>query len=157
MVNLERYQSLAPLVARIGVGLVFFWFGMIQIFNGETFLGYLPGFVKLVPLQPLTIVFLNGLFDSLVGLFIIVGFLTRPVSLIASLHLLVVIIGLGYNDIAIRDLGLLVVSLSIFLNGPDRWSFDAHYLHPLKHHVKRHLRENKEKLGDAVGIKIRLK
>ncbi|MBI2102804.1 DoxX family protein [Candidatus Woesearchaeota archaeon] len=157
MVHLDRYQQYAPFITRIGIGVVFFWFGMIQIFNGQTFLGYLPGFTKLIPLQPLTIIFLNGLFDTTVGLFLLAGFLTRLTSFVATLHLLFVIIGLGYNDIAIRDLGLLIICISIFCNGPDRWSFDAQYLHPLKHHVKRHIREKKEQLGDAVGIKIRLK
>ncbi|MBS3169608.1 DoxX family protein [Candidatus Woesearchaeota archaeon] len=157
MVSFERLQQYAPFVARLGIGLVFFWFGMIQIFDGQSFLGYLPDFAKLIPAQPLTIILFNGVFDTLVGAFLIVGFLTRITAAVAVFHLILVIIGLGYNDIAIRDLGLLIVSISIFLQGPDRGSFDTHYLHPLKHHAQRHLQRQKERLGDAVGIKIKLK
>ena len=157
MVSFERLQQYAPFVARLGLGLVFFWFGMIQIFDGQSFLGYLPDFAKLLPVQPLTFILFNGVFDSLVGVFLIAGFLTRITAAVAILHLMIVIIGLGYNDIAIRDLGLLIVGISIFFHGPDRWSFDTHYLHPLKHHAQRHFHQQKERLGDAVGIKIRLK
>ena len=35
-----------------------------------------------------------------------------------------IIIGLGYNNIAVRDFGLMLITFAIFLGGKDKWCLD---------------------------------
>ncbi len=153
MVIFEKYKPLAPAIVRIGLGLVFLWFGLTQIFNGQSFLGYLPDFAKQIHLAPLTIILLNGILDTTIGLCYTLGIFTRLTAFVAMLHLCLVVIGLGYNDIAVRDLGLIIISFSVMINGPDNWTFDTHFMGRVKNKVK----AKSGFLGDTLGIKIKLK
>ena|SRR3989344_1435354 len=120
---LEKYQKYATSLVRIAISLVFLWFGINQLILPENFLGYLPGFLLELDYTKY-LVMLNGLSEIILGGLLLVGFLIRPVSLILAVHLLGIIFSLGYNDIAVRDFGLLLVTLSIFIGGADLWSMD---------------------------------
>lgn len=121
MINEQKWKQYAPSIIRIGISIVFLWFGLNQIFNGDDFLGYLPTFVNSLPLQPLTFILLNGIFEVVFGLLLIVGLLTRISALLLGLHLIGIIISLGYNEIAVRDFGLMIATLSVFIHGNDQW------------------------------------
>ena len=41
-----------------------------------------------------------------------------------ALHVLGIAIGIGYNDIAIRDYALAIASFAVFLNGADKYCLD---------------------------------
>lgn len=122
--KLEKLKRYAPAVLRIGLALVFLWFGFNQIFDGQSWLGYLPSFAYSLPVKPITFIFLNGLFEVLFGSMLIVGIYTRLSSGLLSLHLLGIILSLGYNEIAVRDVGLFFAGLSVFLNGDDDLCLD---------------------------------
>lgn len=119
-----KYKEYSPLVLRIGIGIVFLWFGLTNIFNPQTLIGYLPKFVQTLPIEPLSILLLTGIFEVVFGVFLIIGLFTRLSSLLLFLHLVVIIIGIGYNDVAVRDFGLALATLAIFLHGPDKWCLD---------------------------------
>ena len=121
----NRYAPYAPLVARVALALVFLWFGLNQIFDPDSFLGYLPPWTSSLPFSDTTFLLLNGIFEILCGGLLLVGFCTRAASALLALHLLGIADNLGYNDIMIRDFGLTLVLVSIFLNGPDRWCLDS--------------------------------
>lgn len=117
----ERYKDYAPALVRIGVGIVFFLFGISQITRPQTWLAWLPNFVGNLPFTQITFLILTGIFNLIVGVLLIIGIFTKIAALLSSLHLIGVIISLGYNDISIRDFGLLLAALSIFFNGPDKF------------------------------------
>ena len=119
--NREQWKKYAPLVVRITMSLVFLWFGLNQLFDTASFLGYLPKFASSIPIAPTTLILMNGFFDTFLGAMLLIGFLTRIIALIASLHLLGIAFGLGYNDIMVRDVGLSIIAFSIFLYGSDQW------------------------------------
>lgn len=121
MINEQQWKQYAPSIVRIGISIVFLWFGLNQIFSGDDFLGYLPTFVNSLPLQPLTFILLNGIFEVVFGLLLIVGLLTRISALLLGLHLLGIIFSLGYNEIAVRDFGLMIATVSVFIHGNDKW------------------------------------
>ena len=57
-----------------------------------------------------------GIFNAIVGGALIVGLAPAVFAALAALHLLGVIISLGVmNDIAVRDLGLLIVAAGVLL------------------------------------------
>lgn len=122
--NLENGKKYAPAVVRISMSLVFLWFGLNQIFDTQSFLGYLPSFASSLPMEPATLILMNGFVDTLLGVLLLTGFLTRLAALVGSLHLFGIAFGLGYNDIMVRDVGLALVTFSIFLFGPDDRSLD---------------------------------
>ncbi|MBI2451892.1 DoxX family membrane protein [Candidatus Pacearchaeota archaeon] len=123
--SLEEAERYAPAVVRYGVGIVFFLLGVSQITGPEGWIAWFPSWITSFGFSIPTFIFLNGIFDSLVGLLLIIGLLTRIISLLAVLHLVGVISVLGYNDIAIRDFGLLLAALSVFLHDPDKLCLDS--------------------------------
>lgn len=123
--KIEKYKEYSPLVLRIGIGIVFLWFGLTNLFNPESLIGYLPKFAQSLPIEPLSILLLTGIFEVVFGLLLLIGLFTRLSSFLLFLHLLIIIIGLGYNDIAVRDFGLALATFAIFLHGPDKWCLDS--------------------------------
>lgn len=139
-IDFDKFKEYAPIILRIGLSIVFLWFGISQLINPESFIGYVPEFLydhpndmnHEHPLQlahnlPLTshmIIMGNGAFETIFGLLLLLGMFTRISALLLAIHLLIITIGLGYNDIAVRDFGLVIATISIFLNGEDKFLLD---------------------------------
>lgn len=135
--NLSVY---APAVLRIGLSLIFLWFGLNQLFLPEMFVGYVPQQVAMpmhqfmqshhmmlvysIEQASLRLISLNGIFEILFGVFLMLGIFTRVSALVLVVHLLGIASSLGYNDVMIRDLGLSIALVAVFLNGPDQWTLD---------------------------------
>jgi uncharacterized membrane protein YphA (DoxX/SURF4 family) len=115
----EKYSAYAPLVLRVGLALVVLWFGVSQLISPSDWLGYLPSFVFKLPFSPESFILFNGVFEIIFGGLLLTGFWVRPAAALLSLHLLGIIITLGYNEIAVRDFGLLLAMISVFLSGKD--------------------------------------
>jgi len=139
--NLDKYKKYSPIILRIGVSLLFLWFGITQLINPESFYGYVPQWIyphadtmmhehsfqsfHNLPLTPHIIIMGNGIFETIFGLFLLLGIYTRLSSFLLGIHLFVITLGLGYNDIAIRDFVLTIVTFVVFLNGADKWCLDV--------------------------------
>ncbi|MEK6910445.1 MAG: DoxX family protein [Nanoarchaeota archaeon] len=121
MLNLKKY---APITVRIGISLVFLWFGFQQLLNPGDWTAWLPSFTSFLPFKAVTLIVISGLFESILGLFLILGIFTRLSSALLILHLIGIIFSVGYNEIAVRDFGLLMALLSVFFNGEDEWCLD---------------------------------
>lgn len=135
--NLDHYKQYAPILLRIGLSIVFLWFGIHQIINPESFLGYVPALfdthpntmmhehplqsLHTLPITPHILIMGNGFFETILGILLITGIFIRVVALLLSLHLVGIMVSLGYNDIAVRDFGLFLATLSVALHGPDQW------------------------------------
>tara|TARA_Y100000310_G_scaffold255151_1_gene262419 strand:- start:3164 stop:3559 length:396 start_codon:yes stop_codon:yes gene_type:complete len=124
MLKIDKYKQYAPTILRIGISLVFLWFGITQLINPAAYLGYLPSFAQSIPLTSNTLIYINGIAELILGILLLIGLFTRLTAFIIILNLITIIIGLGYNDIAIRDFGLLLATLSVLLNGPDEYTLD---------------------------------
>ena len=122
---MEKYRLYAPVIVRIGMSLVFLWFGFNQLVDSQSWLGWLPDWAYALPLGPLTLIFLNGLFEVILGGLLLAGLFTRIVAILLSLHLIGIAIAVGYNDVAIRDAGLSLATFSVFLQGPDMLCLDT--------------------------------
>ncbi len=118
--TLKRLAPYAPLATRLGISFVVLWFGINQLINPKNFMGYLPNYLLGLNYAE-TIIQFNGLFETIFGGLLLAGYLVRPVALILSIHLLSIAFTLGYNDIAIRDIALAIVTFGIFLGGKDKW------------------------------------
>ena len=110
-------------IARYGLGIVFFVFGVMQWLDPASWFGYLPVH-GIFGLSDTALVFMNGTFDLLLGALLLAGLFTRVAAGLAALHLAAVIAFWGFNDVAVRDFGLLVVAVAVLVNGADDWSAD---------------------------------
>ena len=75
---------------------------------------YLSSFI-LLSTYAKTFIYLNGIFELILGAFLILGLFTRITALVLGINLIGIILGLGYNDVAVRDFGLMLITLAIFL------------------------------------------
>ncbi len=123
---LEKSKIYAPLVLRVGLALVFLWFGSQQLMNPSDWAGLIPeSIVSISSISALNFVFLNGLFEVVFGVALLVGFYTRIVALLLALHLFGIAFTVGYNDVGVRDFGLAVSTLAVAMQGPGLISLDA--------------------------------
>jgi len=120
-----KYSMYAPAVARYGVSFVFLVFGVWQIINYQLWLGYLPSFALNLGISAKTVLMLNGTFDFLIGLSLLTGIFLRIFSGLGILHLLGIIFSLGWNDVTVRDIGIILVLISVFLHGKDDLCFGS--------------------------------
>ncbi len=120
-------QPFAPVVMRIALGLVMFWFGSQQITSPVSWIGYLPEWIDKLPISKMNFVYMNGLFELVFGALLIAGFYTRIVAGLLSLHLFGIAFSVGYNEIGVRDFGLSMALISIFLHGSSAWSLDEYF------------------------------
>ena len=128
-------------IVRFGLAFVLLWFGINQLVNQESFLGYVPQwlyphdaqmqhehpmqFMHNIPVPSVHVVLMtNAIFETIVGLLLLLGLYTRIAAFIAALHLLVIAFFLGYNDIAIRDVGLTLMAASLVFSGAGPLSID---------------------------------
>ncbi|MEK6927400.1 MAG: DoxX family protein [Nanoarchaeota archaeon] len=121
MNNLEKYAS--PFL-RISISLVFLWFGITQVISPTNWTSFLPNFILNFGWNPEIFIYLNAALEIILGIFLLIGLFVRFSAFILAIHLLFISFSLGYNAVAIRDLGLTLATLSIFLTGPDEYCLD---------------------------------
>ncbi|MBL7056377.1 DoxX family protein [Candidatus Woesearchaeota archaeon] len=138
---LEDNKKYSVTIIRIGIALVLLWFGIHQLINPESFLSYVPEALYQHPTEMMhehslqmmhniekpSVHFLvmgNGVFETIAGLFLLLGFYTRIIAFVTFLHLFLIALSLGYNDLMIRDLGLSIMLLSLVFSGAGKFSLD---------------------------------
>jgi uncharacterized membrane protein YphA (DoxX/SURF4 family) len=123
--NTSRLHVYAAPVLRIGMSLVFLWFGTQQLLHAADWTGFIPEFVvNMLPVSAETFVLGNGLMEVVFGIALILGIFTRPVAFILAIHMFGIALSLGWSAIGIRDFGLTVATTAIFLYGADYWTLD---------------------------------
>ena len=115
---MKEYSSL---VLRVGLALVILWFAVNQFINPEIWISLVPDFV---PINHLYAIYLNAGFEIIISLALILGFYTRLFALLFGLHLIPIIISLGYGPSTARDFGLMMASFSLAISGSDYLSLD---------------------------------
>lgn len=114
---MSKLRKFAPLVLRAGVALVFLWFGYQQITDPGSWAQMIPAwYVKTFDLSAYTLVLINAWFEIIMGVLLLLGFRIKIVALLLALHLFHITYIVGYNGIGVRDFGLAMATLSIFLS-----------------------------------------
>ncbi len=108
------------LVLRIGLAAVFFWFGIDKFFHPVYWLNAwvpagLVGFLIKFGVSGVQFVYLQGVFEVLIGLSLVTKVFIKFFSLVGVIFLIVVIAVIGFDEIAVRDIGLIGALLSVFL------------------------------------------
>jgi uncharacterized membrane protein YphA (DoxX/SURF4 family) len=122
---MDTKKTFAPVVLRIGVCLVYLWFGISQIANQARWVSMVPEYASLVPISIENIVLMNGIFEVVLAILLLIGWRVRIVALLLTIHAFHIMTVVGYTPIGVRDFGIFVAVLAVFLYGSDRWSLDS--------------------------------
>lgn len=118
----EKY---AGSVLRYGISAVILWFSLQQFLHNSLWTAYIPdSVVAMTHLGAPVLVFMNAMFELIFGLLLIFGWQTRIASLLLALHLFDIMWVVGYGEIGVRDFGLAIASLVVFMNGSDQLCLD---------------------------------
>lgn len=112
-------------IVRIGLSLVYLWFGSSQVLHPAEWAITVPNYAtKILPVSAEAFVLGNGIFEIVFGLLLLIGIYSRFVSGILALHTLHIVTIVGYNAIGVRDFGLAISMIGVFLASPDAWTLD---------------------------------
>lgn len=118
-------DALAAFILRLGLGGVFFWFGVDKCLDPESWQGWVPVFIQnRLPISMNLFLIGQGIAEAILGLFLVAGFLTRFSSFLCALILAAIIYFSGFNEVMVRDLGLLAMAFSMLAAGPGILSLD---------------------------------
>ena len=98
--------------------LVFGLFGAEKLYKPKNWIDWMPewlnGFANIPVAQWLTVI---GIIEILMALFLLLPFrrLRQAGALLITLHLIAIVFEIGWNEIAIRDIGLIGGSLALLL------------------------------------------
>ena len=119
-------KAIAPSLLRVGIALVFLWFGTDQIIEPNAWVAYIPDWVvSLTSLSAVTVVYINSVFEIFFGMALFLGFFTRFVAFFIMLHMIDITYTVGLDAIGVRDFGLAVAAIVIWLNGADFFTLDT--------------------------------
>jgi uncharacterized membrane protein YphA (DoxX/SURF4 family) len=98
---------------------------MSQISDPNSWIGFVPqSIMDITHLDVTVIVYLNGAFEIIAGSALFLGLFTRTVALLLALHMLDITFVVGLDAIGMRDLGLSVATVVVWMNGMDWFSLD---------------------------------
>lgn len=109
------------LILKIGLATVFLWFGIHKFIDPGYWVNawipsWFPGVLSVLSLTTTNFIYILGIFEILVGLSFVTGVGVRLFAFLGSLFLLITLFtfGLGgFNEIVVRDIGLLAGLLAL--------------------------------------------
>jgi uncharacterized membrane protein YphA (DoxX/SURF4 family) len=111
-------ENLGIYILRFGLAIVFLYFGIFQILDQSRWIYLIPDRFFMFYIHEVLkskLVFVNGIFDTIIALSLISGFFINIFSLLGFVHLLsITVFSLGFEPSGIRDLGLAFAMLSLF-------------------------------------------
>jgi len=125
---MEKAKAFAPTFLRISMAAVIIWFGVQQVTDAVSWLGFLPSWTAALPISPVTLVHLNGAFEVVFGTLLLLGFYTRFVAFCLAVHVFDIAYTVGYSALGVRDVGLALGMTTIFLYGADAFTLDTFLL-----------------------------
>lgn len=121
---MSKYDQLAPAILRLGLAIVFAWFGWQQLTHPGDWIAFVPSLTTNPWLTPESLILINGWAEIVAATLLFTGFQTRAVALLLCFHLLVIATHAG-GAIGVRDFGLALACLALALLSVDRWTLDA--------------------------------
>jgi uncharacterized membrane protein YphA (DoxX/SURF4 family) len=119
-------EKISPAILRIGMSLVFIWFGYNQLVDTQSWIAYIPDWVmSSTGLKAEMLVQLNGIFELVFGGLLLLGVLTRYTAFILMVHMINITYLVGFDSIGVRDFGLSIATIVIWLNGRDFLTIDT--------------------------------
>lgn len=115
----------STVVIRYSLVLLFLWFGVQQLIDAPSWVGFLPEWTGYIPVPGELFVQLNGWMEVVFAVLLALGVFTRVVAAILGVHLLVIAVSVG-GAIGMRDAVLGLVTIALAWSPADRWTLDAY-------------------------------
>lgn len=113
---MDKQQRIGLEVLRLGLAVLYLWFGFSQLFDGINWVSWVPNWtVMLLHIPPAMIVLLNGTFEVIAGGLLAMGIFVRPISFLLTAHLALVTFDIGLTAIGMRDLSITISTLALGL------------------------------------------
>lgn len=117
MFTSSRYSYL---VLRLGLAAVFLWFGIDKMFHPTYWLNaWVPQgvqeFMGRFNVSGSQFIYLNGIFEILVGLSLVTGVFAKSFSFLAILFLIGVLFFAGISEVTIRDFAMIGGFMAVIL------------------------------------------
>ena len=121
----KDFRDISSFILRIGLAIVFLYFGLDKFINLEANINIIRSF-SFIPIDIKFFTVFYGVIEILVASFLILGLFTRITAIIASLMILTIFLmfWILFNDLIIRDIGLLAIAISLAITGSEIWSID---------------------------------
>ena len=123
---LGKYEEYAPLFIRIGLGLVWFLFGIDKFIAPLNWLGYIPQWMPL-PFSKEVFIFLLGIVETIIGIGLLLGLLTRFFAFISAVMMMPIMIAVGYNEIFIRDIAIFLMAVAMVLRKSTPYALENYW------------------------------
>ena len=103
-------------VLRVGIAVTFLWIGILIFKNPEAWgTGFIqPWAAGLLPIPIREAMISTAILDIVIGVALLIDTLTWLAGAVGSIHLIIVLIVSGINEITVRDIGLLSATLALF-------------------------------------------
>ena len=122
--HLNKDYKISEKILRIGLSVVIIWFGISQLINRQIWIGDLPASAfDLSFISTINLVYINGIFETLFGILLLLNQCSKVVSTILAIHMLTIIMHLGYNEIAIRDFAICIGFISLIFSSENKYFF----------------------------------
>ena len=113
-------ENLGIYILRLGLAIVFLYFGISQILYQSKWIYLFPDRFFIFYINEVLkskLVLVNGIFDTLIALSLISGLFIRIFSVLGFIHFCsIALFSLGFEPSGIRDLGLPFAMLSLFFS-----------------------------------------
>lgn len=119
------------LLMRLGLGVVFLFFGIGKFRNDEwALMMHSMDFFQTLPWKVEVSILISGILEVATGACLLAGFYLRLAALLAACQLSAILVLLGYQEIfEIRDIGLLAMAISIAVSPRTGWRLDSWVVH----------------------------
>ena len=109
----HKRKSLVSFLLRVGVSVVFLYAGISSLSNPQDWIGFVPQWISIFVAKE-TFLFMHGITDLLIGVWLLSNFKSFWAGLIASLGLIAIIsVNFTQLEIIFRDVAILFASLAI--------------------------------------------
>lgn len=109
------------LLLRIGVAVAFLYPPISALHDPYAWVGYFPAFLTNLPVDPVTLLHIFGVFEVIIGVWILIGRAIAIPSILAALSLAaIVLLNLAQIDVLFRDIPIALMALALALHAWER-------------------------------------
>lgn len=115
--------QLARTVLVLGLAFVFGYFGIDKFLNPLNWVGFMPVWMNGLAGQKVAVwLSITGAAEIVIAILLLipVPIVRKTGAVLAVLHLIGVLSQVGWNDVAVRDIGLLLMAVAVWLLAPMR-------------------------------------
>ncbi len=125
----EKSAMTVTVALRIGLATVFLVFGIWKARAPVDWVIFMPNWIAgavagIDSIDALGVLKMMGFIEAVLGLQLLVGFYTKTSAAICTFLLAGIVFHVGFDQVGIRDLGLLAAALALAFAGSGPWSVD---------------------------------